>query len=43
MIKYVKDICANENALPIAYWINTSSNDIVKNLVGCWDRTAGIM
>lgn len=33
VIKYVKDICANENALPIAYWINTSSNDIVKNLV----------
>ena len=33
VIKYVKDICANENALPVAYWINTSSNDIVKNLV----------
>lgn len=33
VIKYVKDICANVNALPIAYWINTSSNDIVRNLV----------
>ena len=33
VIKYVKDVCANGNALPVAYWVNTSSNDIVRSLV----------
>lgn len=38
VIKYIKDLCADKNALPQTYWINTSSNEIVKNFV----KRAGI-
>ena len=33
IIKYVKQLCADEKAFPRPYWSNTSSNDIVRSLV----------
>lgn len=33
IIKYIKDLIADRNAFPQAYWANTSSNEIVKSLV----------
>ncbi|MDO4554946.1 MAG: AAA family ATPase [Lachnospiraceae bacterium] len=33
IIKYVKLLCADENALPVAEWSNTSSNSIVRDLI----------
>lgn len=33
VIQYISDLRSNRGAFPQAYWINTSSNEIVKNLV----------
>lgn len=33
IIKYMFDLTANPNRRPEAYWVNTSSNDVVKKLV----------
>jgi hypothetical protein len=33
LIRYVKDILADDNNFPSAYWANTSSNSIVKSLI----------
>ncbi len=38
VIKYMYDLYADEGAFPRPYWINTSSNDIVKELVDRADR-----
>lgn len=37
-INHMYDLCADINAFPRPYWINTSSNDIVKNLIARADR-----
>lgn len=39
-IKYVKDHLANMQAYPIAYWVNTSGNAIVKDLIVHADESA---
>jgi len=33
VINYVKSVWVNKNALPIPYWSNTSSNDIIRTLI----------
>lgn len=33
VIKYMADLCVDNQAFPLPYWINTSSNDIIKQLV----------
>jgi hypothetical protein len=33
VVKFVKDLYKNKNVLPISYWANTSSNNIVKSLI----------
>lgn len=37
-INYMYDLCANINAFPRPYWVNTSSNDIIKDLIVRADR-----
>lgn len=39
VINYVKKLCFDNNAKPEAYWINTSSNDLVKRFVDKADKT----
>lgn len=38
VVKFVKDLYKNKNALPISYWANTSSNSIVKSLIERADK-----
>ena len=38
VIKFLYDLSADKTAFPKPYWANTSSNDIVKNLVAQADR-----
>lgn len=38
VIKFLYDLDADENAFPRPYWINTSSNDIIKDMVARADR-----
>lgn len=38
VIKFLYDLCSDINAFPHPYWINTSSNDIIKDLVARADR-----
>lgn len=38
VINFMYDLCANTNAFPHPYWINTSSNDIIKDLIARADR-----
>ena len=38
VIKYMSDLYADNDAFPLPYWINTSSNDIVKRLIECAGR-----
>jgi hypothetical protein len=33
VVKYLYDLCSDRNAFPHPYWINTSSNDIVKDMI----------
>lgn len=39
MLNYTKKLLADPNARPQAYWINTSSNDLAKDLVDVADAT----
>lgn len=38
VIKFLYDLCSDINAFPRSYWINTSSNDIIKDLIVRADR-----
>ena len=38
VIKFLYDLYADVNAFPHPYWINTSSNDIIKDLIARADR-----
>ena len=38
VIKFLYDLDADTNAFPRPYWINTSSNDIIKDLIARADR-----
>lgn len=38
MIKFLYDLGADPDAFPRPYWINTSSNDIIKNMIARADR-----
>ena len=38
VIKFLYDLCSDINAFPHPYWINTSSNDIIKDLIVRADR-----
>ena len=38
VIKFLYDLCSDINAFPRPYWINTSSNDIIKDLIVRADR-----
>lgn len=38
VINYLYDLCANVDAFPRPYWINTSSNSIVKDMIRRADR-----
>ncbi len=38
VINFMYDLCADVHAFPRPYWINTSSNDIIKNLIVRADR-----
>lgn len=38
VIKFLYDLCGDRNAFPHPYWINTSSNDIVKDMIMNADR-----
>ena len=38
VVKFMFDLCADANAFPHPYWINTSSNDIVKDMIAGADR-----
>ena len=33
VVRFIKDLCEDENKLPCSYWANTSSNNIVKKLI----------
>ncbi len=33
VIKFMYDLCSDRNAFPHPYWINTSSNDIIKDMI----------
>ena len=39
VINYVKKLCFDNNAKPESYWINTSSNELVKRFVDKADKT----
>ncbi|MCM1213569.1 MAG: ATP-binding protein [Lachnospiraceae bacterium] len=38
VIKFLSDLQADRDAFPRPYWINTSSNDIIKNMIAHADR-----
>lgn len=38
VIKFLYDLNADKNAFPKPYWINTSSNEIIKNMISRADR-----
>ena len=38
VIKFLYDLYSDVNAFPRPYWINTSSNDIIKELIARADR-----
>ncbi len=38
VINYMYDLAADSNAFPRSYWVNTSSNDIIKDMVAGADR-----
>lgn len=38
VIKFLYDLYSDKNAFPRPYWINTSSNDIIKDLIARADR-----
>lgn len=38
IINFMTDLNANRDAFPRPYWINTSSNDIIKDMIGRADR-----
>ena len=38
VINYMYDLCGNNNSFPRPYWINTSSNDIIKDMISKADR-----
>ena len=38
VINYMYDLLADSNAFPRPYWINTSSNDIIKDMIAGADR-----
>ena len=38
VIKFLYDLGADPDAFPRPYWINTSSNDIIKNMIARADR-----
>lgn len=38
VIKFLYDLYSDVNAFPHPYWVNTSSNDIIKNMVARADR-----
>ena len=38
VINYMYDLCADAKAFPRPYWINTSSNDIIKDMIMGADR-----
>lgn len=38
VINFLSDVCADIQAFPRPYWINTSSNDIIKDMVAGADR-----
>lgn len=38
VIKFIYDLCTDINAFPRPYWINTSSNEIIKEMVARSDR-----
>ena len=38
VINFMYDVCADIQAFPRPYWINTSSNDIIKDLIARADR-----
>lgn len=38
VIKFLYDLLADSNAFPRPYWINTSSNDIIKDMIAGADR-----
>jgi hypothetical protein len=40
LIYMVKDLCSNANTLPQPYWVNTSSNSIVRTLIDRADDAA---
>lgn len=42
VIKFMYDLYADVNAFPRPYWINTSSNDIIKDLIARADRETKI-
>lgn len=39
VIKFLYDLCADIQAFPRPYWVNTSSNDIIRNLIARADRS----
>lgn len=39
VINYIRSACVDENALPVEYWSNTSSNSIIKNMLAKADDT----
>lgn len=39
VVRYIKDLQANENCYPKAYWANTSSNSIVRELIEIADES----
>ena len=38
VINYMYDLAADSNAFPRSYWVNTSSNDIIKDMIAQADR-----
>ena len=38
VINFLYDLCANADGFPHPYWVNTSSNDIIKALIARADR-----
>ena len=43
ILNYMEAVCTNPNALPKAYWANTSANSIVKSLIEKMDDDKGQM
>ena len=39
VVRYIKDLQENENCYPVAYWANTSSNSIVRELIELADES----